>query len=297
MIINQAALQGIYKSFKTIFNQAFAAAKPMYERVATVVPSSTKSEEYKWLGKLPRMREWIGERVIQNLGAHSYTIKNKDWESTVGVDRNDIEDDTIGVYRPLIEAMGQSANTHPDDLVFSLYHMGFVEKCYDGQPFFADEHQDADEAVQSNKSTKKLSPESYAAGRAAMMSLKDEKGESLNVVPNLLVVSPANEGMGRKILIAENTANGETNIWKGTAELWVLPQLASHPDEWFLLDTAKPIKPFIFQRRKPPEFVALDNPDDQNVFMKREYIYGTDSRDNAGFGLWQLAYGSTGEVA
>lgn len=64
MIINQATMQGVYTGFKTIFNQAFAAVKPMYDRVTTTVPSSAKAEEYKWLGKIPRMREWIGDRVI-----------------------------------------------------------------------------------------------------------------------------------------------------------------------------------------------------------------------------------------
>ena len=44
------------------------------------------------------MREWIGDREIQNLSASDYTIKNKDYELTVGVDRNDIEDDTLGIY-------------------------------------------------------------------------------------------------------------------------------------------------------------------------------------------------------
>ena len=297
MLVNQAALQGIYKSFKTIFNQAFGATSPVYTKIATEVPSGTRSEEYKWLGKLPRMREWIGDRVIQNLGAHEYTIKNKDWELTVGVDRNDIEDDTIGVYRPLVESLSVSAATHPDDLVISLFHLGFSAKCYDGQPFFADEHQDGNETPQSNKGTKKLSPTSYAAARAALMSLKDEAGNSLKIVPNLLVVSPANEEMGRKILMNEYMANGENNPWKGTAELLVLPELSANPDEWFLLDTSKPIKPFIFQKRKAPEFVAMDSPNDPNVFIKREFIYGVDSRDNAGFGLWHLAYGSTGATA
>lgn len=296
MLVNQTALQGIYTSFKTIFNMAFATAAPVYPKIATEVPSSTKTEEYKWLGKLPRMREWIGDRVIQNLSGGDYAIKNKPWELTVGVDREDIEDDTIGVYRPLIETMGNSAASHPDELVLSLFHKGFTEKCYDKQAFFSTDHKDADEDAQSNKGTKKLSSTSYAAARAAMMSFKDPYGNPLNVVPNLLVVSPANEEEGRMILLAERDASGATNPWKGTAELLVLPQLSGNPTEWFLLCTTMPVKPFIFQQRKKTEFVAMDKPDDSNVFMKKEFIYGVDCRDNAGFALWQLAYGSTGAV-
>lgn len=231
------------------------------------------------------------------MAAHGYTIKNKPWEATVSVDRDDIEDDALGVYRPVIQSIGQTGASHPDDLIFSLYHLGFAEKCYDGQPFYADEHQTENETPQGNKGTKKLSPTSYAAARASIMSLKDEQGEPLNIVPDLLEVSPANEEIARKILISDTLANGESNPWKGTAELRVLPQLSGHPDEWFLHCTTMPIKPFIFQQRRKPEFTAMDQPNDTNVFMRREYMYGVDSRDNAGYGLWQLSYGSTGAEA
>lgn len=294
MIVNQATLQSIYRSFKTIFNQALENTQPVYERIATVVPSSAREEEYKWLGKVPRLREWIGDRVIQNLTAHGYTIKNRDWEATVAVDRNDIEDDAIGIYRPLIQQLAQAAALHPDELVFELLVKGFTEKCYDGQPFFAPEHVDGNQPPQSNMTTAPLSPTSYAAARAAMMSFKDEHGRPLKIVPGLLVVPPALEEPARKILMAETDASGATNPWRGTAELLVAPELAGNDSMWFLLDVSKPIKPLIFQQRKKPEFVAKDSPDDENVFMRKEFLYGVDCRDNAGYGLWQLAYGSTG---
>jgi phage major head subunit gpT-like protein len=297
VIVNQASLQSIYRSFKTIFQKAFEVAKPKWQDVATEVPSSTREEEYKWLGRVPRMREWIGERIIKNLAAHGYTIRNKDWESTVAVDRNDIEDDTVGVYAPLIQALGQAAAEHPDEIVFALFHLGFASLCYDGQYFFDAEHRDGEEAAQSNVSDKKLSADAYGAARAAMMSLVDEHGRSLGIIPDLLAVAPANEKLGREILEADRLSDGSTNVWKGTAKLMVVPELAANPDEWFVLCTTKPVKPLIFQKRKAPQFVAKDQPDDDNVFMKKEFVYGTDCRDNAGFGLWQLAYGSTGEVA
>jgi phage major head subunit gpT-like protein len=141
-----------------------------------------------------------------------------------------------------------------------------------------------------------LDVDSYAAARSHMMSLTDEHGSPLNVVPDLLVVPPQLEKAALSILRAELTTNGESNVYKNTADLVVAPQLSSSPNAWFLLDTKKPVKPFIFQRRKPAVFVSKDQPDDEGVFMKREYLFGVDSRDNAGYGLWQLAYGSDGSV-
>ncbi len=47
----------------------------------------------------------------------------------------------------------------------------------------------------------------------------------------------------------------------------------------------------------PPEAQALgsrpqDNPTDDNVFDRKEFVYGTDARHNVGFGFWQFAWGS-----
>lgn len=295
MIVNQQALQGIYTGFKVIFQKAFDQAQTKWEQVATYVPSTTREENYKWLGKFPKMREWIGDREIQNLEASDYTIKNKDYELTVGVDRNDIEDDSIGIYSPILEEMGQSAALHPDDLVFELLRQGFVKKCYDNKPFFSTEHKMGEKKV-SNKSTKKLSPESYSAARTEIMSLTDEKDKPLKLVPNLLVVAPANEAEGRKILMADQI-DGTTNTLKGTAELLVVPELAGADDAWYLLCTNRPLKPLIYQKRKEPKFVSMTNDTDTNVFMKKQFLYGVDGRSSAGYGFWQMAYGSTGKDA
>jgi phage major head subunit gpT-like protein len=61
---------------------------------------------------------------------------------------------------------------------------------------------------------------------------------------------------------------------------------------WYLADLNRPLKPIIFQNRKSFDFVAMDNPDDPNVFHKKQFIYGVDGRCNVGFGFWQFAYAS-----
>lgn len=61
---------------------------------------------------------------------------------------------------------------------------------------------------------------------------------------------------------------------------------------WYLLDTRRPLKPLIFQDRKAPEFVSKTALTDENVFNAGEFVYGVDCRRAAGFGFWQLAFGS-----
>jgi phage major head subunit gpT-like protein len=61
---------------------------------------------------------------------------------------------------------------------------------------------------------------------------------------------------------------------------------------WFLLDTSRTVRPVIWQEREAYEFQSITDAADQHVFINDEYIYGIRARVNAGFGLWQLAFGS-----
>lgn len=248
MIVNPQNLRGIYVGFNTLFNKALTTVEPLYKQIATVTPSTTDAETYAWLGDIPGMREWIGDREIQNLAASGYVIKNKDFELTVGIDRNAIEDDKISLYNPSIEMLAQSAAMHPDELVFALLASGFSAKCYDGEAFFSDAHKVGKKTV-SNKGTAQLSLEAYIAARSGMMSLTNAKGRALNIVPDLLVVPPALEAKARDILVAD-FINGSRNTMQGTAKPLVVPQLAGHDSAWFLLSTSRPLKPLIYQERK-----------------------------------------------
>lgn len=298
MIVNQQSLHGLDVTYSTAFNKAFDGVSPKYQKLATVVPSTTASTNYKWLGQIPKMKEWIGEREIQSLSGYDYTIKNKKFELTVSVPREDIEDDQYGIYSASFSNLGEAAARHPDDLVFNAMKNGFTEECYDGKAFFATDHPSGmyGETEASNYTTEKLSMEAYIEGRAAMMGLTGDQGDPLNLVPDLLVVSPANEQQGKLILEAD-LINGTTNTMKGTAKLLVATELADKPDQWFLLCTNSFLKPFIYQERKKIKLTALTRETDENVFMRDEYIWGADGRSNAGYGFWQMAYGSIGTTS
>lgn len=154
MEITSANLKMLRRGYQAAFQGGLTAAQSIYQQLATVVPSTTGTDEYGWLGQLPGMREWIGDRVVHGIEAHGYAIKNKPFELTVGVPRTSIEDDNYGVYTPLMTEMGRSAGAQPDELVFNLLKAGDRVKCYDGKAFFADNHPVKDAAgkmvVQSN---------------------------------------------------------------------------------------------------------------------------------------------------
>lgn len=227
MIVNATNLRMMFVGFSTLFQQARLGVEPTWSRVAMRVPSTTRTQEYGWLGEMPRVREWLGERVIQGLNTHGYAIRNRTFELTLGVDREDMEDDNLGVFSPVITEMGRAAASFPDELVWPLLPAGAVTPCYDGQYFFDTDH-----------------------------PVLDVNGQTYSV-----------------------------SNWQG-----------GNGTPWFLIDDTRAMKPLIFQDREPFKFVAMDQPTDEVVFNQKRFRYGVDARCNAGFGLWQIAFGSRQEL-
>ncbi len=139
-LVNNATLTALNTAVKKTFQKGLDSVEPKYQQIATVVPSSTASNTYHWLGEMPQMREWVGERVIKDITTHNYSITNKLYESTIGVKRTDIEDDNLGTLTPLAESHGRRAKMHPDELVFDALKDGENQLCYDGQNFFDTDH-------------------------------------------------------------------------------------------------------------------------------------------------------------
>lgn len=302
MIINKQSLAALFIALKASFQSAFDGASTQWEKIATKVPSTTGSNLYTWFGLFPKMRAWVGSKNIKNLEAFKYQVDNKDFEATIAVKKNDIKDDQTGQYAMVAQSQGFSAKQFPDELVFDAVNAGFTGRCFDGKAFFATDHKVGKASV-SNKGTKKLDASSSAAAeaslgaaRTAMSKFADEEGRPLGVKPNILLVPVALETTALKLKNNEFLANGDANPFRGLFEVVSDARLTSDI-AWFLLDTTKPIKPFLFQEREAPNFVSQTNPESDDVFDKGEYKFGVEARGAAGYGFWQLAYGSDGSVA
>lgn len=305
MLVNVKNVRQVFVNLKATFQKAFDQTPSDWKKIAMVVPSSGKQNDYGWLGRFPKMRKWVGDKVVKALAAFNYSLVNDDFEATVEVERNDIEDDQLlGLATQAGEA-GQSAAELPADLVFALLNQGFVLPCYDGQPFFDTDHPvgiNVPHSV-SNKGTKKLkvgslaeAKASYGAARTAMRSFKDDEGASLKVRPTVLVVPPALEDDAIYLMTAEKFPDGTPNPYRNSAEVLCAPELTSD-SAWFLLDNTRQVKPLIYQERKKPEFVEQTDYNAENVFMRKKFLFGAEARAAAGYGFWQMAYGSTGEAA
>lgn len=299
MLINAANLATIFINLKTTFNKAFDGAPSLWEQTTMRVPSTGAQNDYSWLSRFPKMRKWLGEKVVKSLEAYKYTVVNDDWEATVEVDRNDIEDDNLGIYGPQAQEAGYSAKQLPDEIDADLKNNAFATLCYDGQYFYDTDHSVAGSSV-SNKGTAALSAastsaaaSSYGTARTAIMSFKDDEGRPLALIPDLLEVPPALEATARLLCESDKLTDQSPNPYKGTARVLVNPRLTSST-AWFLHVTTRPLKPFIYQERKAPVFVQQTDMNADDVFMRKKYKFGAEARGAGGYGLWQLSYGSTG---
>ncbi|MDR3055181.1 MAG: Mu-like prophage major head subunit gpT family protein [Zoogloeaceae bacterium] len=140
MILNKDKIAAAYVAFRADYEAGKLAANPIAPKLAMNVRSSTAEESYAWLGTNSSLREWIGDKHFNGLTLSGFNIKNKDFEHTITVLRNDIEDARIGVLSGAFQMMGQDAALHPDSLLFELIKQGTTEQCYDGKPFFSTQH-------------------------------------------------------------------------------------------------------------------------------------------------------------
>ncbi|MDR0472763.1 MAG: Mu-like prophage major head subunit gpT family protein [Treponema sp.] len=141
MIITTTVLQAMLTSFKHEFGEQIQLleAESFHKIGATTITSNSKSNTYGWMGRFPQLREWIGDRAFENVKNSSYVIENKKYEATLNVEREDIEDDNLGIYRPMAKSMADEYVAFLNRNLAALLKDGFTTACYDGKNFF-DEH-------------------------------------------------------------------------------------------------------------------------------------------------------------
>jgi len=173
---------------------------------------------------------------------------------------------------------------------------GTTNTSFDGVAFFSASHPSlSGSGTQSNfvSGGTALNAANFAAQKAAMRRLVGYDGDPLGINPNVLIVPPELEDTANTIVTAAFGASGATNIQRGQARVMVIERL-SDTNDWYLMDSSLPIKPFLFQNRKSPEFVSKINMNDDNVFWNKEYVWGADARAAAGYGPWWLIRKITG---
>jgi phage major head subunit gpT-like protein len=200
MLITETNLDAIRVGFDSAFMDGFMDAddSPIYTaKLAQVRSSNTATTRFGFQARVPKLREWLGDRQFNNLAEYVYSLTAKNYEDSIEVLREAILEDNLGIFTDSLNKLGRQARKHTDDLIVSLLQNGQTSLCYDGQYFFDTDHPAVKGAsgsqVNYSASGMPLTRANVAAVRATMMSYTGDDGRPLGVRPNMLIVPPALE--------------------------------------------------------------------------------------------------------
>lgn len=274
--------------------------------IVTVLPSTTQTEDFGWLGAVPRMRIFNGERKPVQVGNYKYRIENEEYEASMAIDLKDVDDEQTGKYSILASSIGTSSAMFPEELLWTqVLPLGFSSLAYDGQFFFDTDHAVGASGVMSNLITGKLGPTALDAALDLMYGFKDDQGRPINIQLDLVLEVPvALRATAETLVNQAKNANGSDNRFYKVAEVRVNPWLTD-VNAWYLINRAPGaagVNAFVQLDRKREELAVLGHmPNEANVinqshveFMNRKVYVGTYWRGNIGYGMFQKAVASTG---
>lgn len=306
---------------KTEFNGAYIKeqANPKWKEIATEIPTTLPIQKYAWLGRGAVMKLFKDEVEAQQAVEIDYSLADSVWKGNLQIQRSALEDDQYGLLMMRARGLAQDPVRHWNQLAYLGLPLGFTTLCYDGQYMFSASHQQNISPTQSNTVSSALSDAALEAAIAAMAAFVDDKGIPLEVAPDTLVVGPALWRRAHQ-LVGQNVR--VTNVGDGTAGsgataatpqqnsffTGIIKKLVMNPYlvngtfngvtytaayNWFVLDTSREIKPIVIQNRADVPITLETDMDQPSAKIRELYNFTARGRYVQGYGLWQLAYGSS----
>ena len=299
MALDIASAQVKLRDITAKFDNGVDSAQPFYPSVCYDASSVRSSEKYGWIGNMPGMREWVGDRQFSELRSANFVIDNKHFESSLAIKKTDIADDNLGQYGPIMEQLGIEAAHHPDELWFDALELGESTACFDGQFFFDTDHSWGKSGSQSNDLTSTVSDTSAVtvaelktAIRAAvqqMLGYKNDQGKlyhrpTVSRLNDLTLLVPlALRDVAYDALESQLLSNS-TNVIVDRPTIVASPYLTSSV-KFYLFKTGDPVKPFVFQQREPLSRM-MKGLDDIEI---KDVKFMTEARYNVGYFAWWTA--------
>lgn len=317
MLITPANLNFFFTQVETRFWTAFSVAPTWHEKICTQYPVTGEQWVSGWMGMLDKMREWTGPRVVHQPAPQTYLVPIKLFELTEGIDQFKLEDDTYGIYFPMIAFMGENIKKWPDyeirDLLLNQGSWtGAFQKGVDGLNHWSTAHPvdfyDASKGTYSNDFSGggftvdsvnvggALGVQSFNTLWSEIASRKSENGEALGLMADLTMAASQMKLTLDTLLQAQffgaptignltSQVGSTENMLKGWTDRLIVPDLASDPTTWYQLVCNKPVKPFSWLLRLAPDFTYRTNPQDPKVFDEHTYLYGSKSRGAPAWGF------------
>lgn len=301
--------------FATSLNNRLQRPGPYHNRFARMLRTNKLLNREIWLDNVPKMRLWEGDKVLSALRAETLSIVTRPYEASIMIPKSALMNDTLGLYQPKIDSLGDSYNWHIDEMFFALLIAGLqgvaLGTTYDGQNLIDTDHTylgNGTGVQYSNKVTGAFTATVFQSAVNLFMLMKDENGLPIGIGGRQLYLlhGPLNRNAVRTVLQQENIVGAtQTNLDKGTAVPvcceWITAgavytmagvSVTLTGLEWFLIPEGS--SAIMIQIKEDPLFLAVDKGDDEFSFRTGKYLYGIESEDGGTYGMPQEIVGGPG---
>ena len=297
MQINAQTLQDLFSTFSAKFkdgmqrgripavkDSTLAANFVRFNEICFKVQSGGESEVHAWLKQVIGFKEWVGDRVISQINADGVRVINRFFHETVGIPREKIEDDQVGVYGALIEALGAEAADDAFPLDLCIDALRFPDAWADGNAFFGTTRTFGVNTIVNDLANTAITRTALKTASGYMMGFLGDNNLPFNVMPAMVLCGStaffAANAIHKNQLVVEGGVT-TSNDMQGVIPPKFHPRL--EPNEWYVIGFRGGFLPLCYQERRPiGSLIQLINPSDPNVFFQRQFIYGCDGRA-AGF--------------
>lgn len=303
MALDTAVYVTVQRGLTGAFDVGRKRAVLLYPLVCTEVNSQGEDEQYGFIGDVPGVREWLGDRLWRQARAGTYRIANRGWEDSMLVDRWKVDDNRLGLTPYNMMSLGMRAELHPDTLLIETIVAGETDTGWDDIAFFSTSHAWGDSGTQSNLYA--ANPIAGAAGAIVaddmrnfytvavqyMAKYKTDQGHYMNETiltrqSQILVLCPVDlqqqaiDGLLGSLKV-QSSAAVENLLVTATPRVEFIPGL-TNAREFYVINTAAPIRPFIFQKRERLRRQWKGVTDIESRYLKLM----TEARYAMGYGPW-----------
>lgn len=294
---NQVSLE---KGIRGEFLQIVMGEQTLVPRLATVIPSTARTEKYAWLGDAPQLKDVTNDPIeVTPLSETSYSLENYTYASVIGIHRNDLADDQVGAFLLRARQQFTQAMRHANKLLIAALTANGT--CYDGAAFFSDSHtargqqtSAQDNLLAGTGVTVSALKTDLIAAIAAMWGFKDEANEpfhSESAQPSFAIVCPPSLGMPFREVVNASIISNTSNVSFEGMRFDIIPSArltATDANDWYLMRTDQPLRGLILQDREPLTLEVLER-DQQTSFFNEQFFYKVRRRYRVGYGPWQNA--------
>jgi hypothetical protein len=187
-----------------LIGAALHSSTPMSNRLAALAflgessLSQGQSELLDFLGAIPAMQPWLGNRQNSQPIEHNYQVLMTLFETSITLPLNWVEDDKTGLVQTRIGQISTRRDALYGSLVAALINAGPAALAFDGLPFFSNAHVWGQSGVLSNNvQSPAAAPAAPTADEAAagimqgwqtLLGMLDDRGEPCNEGLSILTV-------------------------------------------------------------------------------------------------------------